>query len=416
MNDHSAQRLRDSPVLIIGAAAVAAVIKIYLAAVTLGTNDVVAFYQFAKAMREHGLTWLYTHSILFNHPPLVGYYLAAILSLDSQMFAGGAFPLLLRLPGIAADLLVVLGMLWVGRKEPTLRLPQWALLLFALSPVSIMVTGFHGNTDPVMTMLLFFAALMILANRPLSSGILLALACQIKIIPLLFLPVFVLHWHTRRRTTVFITTFATTWILLSGEPLLRVPRAFARNVLSYGGFWGTWGFTSLLRLSGFAEFSKVNYFGLSSLQVLVATALKLLVIAAAVVIAWRRRSIAAGATLLSIAYICLVLFVFSPAIAPQYLVWCMSFVLLFSPNAFALVVASSSVFLFAFYTIASGGLPWYFSHATPALNSQLSTWALLPWLTFAVVLLAQSRKAQQHCPGLRFFASKSLMPPFAPER
>ena len=82
MNVQPGRRPGDSPLLTLSAAAAAAIAKTYIASATLGTNDVVAFYQFAKAMHEHSLTWLYMHSILFNHPPLVGYYLQGILSID----------------------------------------------------------------------------------------------------------------------------------------------------------------------------------------------------------------------------------------------------------------------------------------------------------------------------------------------
>ena len=44
------------PVLIIGVALVALLFKSGIALATLGTNDVVAFYRFAKAVETHGLT------------------------------------------------------------------------------------------------------------------------------------------------------------------------------------------------------------------------------------------------------------------------------------------------------------------------------------------------------------------------
>src|SRR5205823_8209088 len=97
--------------------------------------------------------------------------------------AGISFPFLLRLPGIIADFVVVWLFLRLKNEEPQLRLPLWALLVFALSPVSIMVSGFHGNTDPVMALFLVLAAFAAVRNRPIWCGIFLALSCQIKIIP-----------------------------------------------------------------------------------------------------------------------------------------------------------------------------------------------------------------------------------------
>src|SRR5207244_8376913 len=84
------------------------------------------------------------------------------------------------------------------------RIPTWALALFALSPVSLMVSGFHGNTDPVMVMLLVCAVWMCLRNRPVLAGLFFALSCQIKIVPLLFLPAFVFFWLFLNRSRGFL--------------------------------------------------------------------------------------------------------------------------------------------------------------------------------------------------------------------
>src|SRR6202023_1164702 len=99
------------PVLIVAVALVALLFKIGIALATLGTNDVIAFYKFAKALETHGLIWTYEHSALFNHPPLVGYFLPVLTWLARQPFFeqnGLTFPFLLRLPGILADFIVVL--------------------------------------------------------------------------------------------------------------------------------------------------------------------------------------------------------------------------------------------------------------------------------------------------------------------
>jgi hypothetical protein len=105
-------------------AAIAALFKLGIALTTFGTNDVVAFYQFAKAIETQGVPWTYQHSVLFNHPPLVGYFLAALASLDHQPIfqqAGLTFPFFLRLPGILADFAVALLLLWVVAQYPRFR-------------------------------------------------------------------------------------------------------------------------------------------------------------------------------------------------------------------------------------------------------------------------------------------------------
>ena len=102
---------------------------------------------------------------------------------------GITFPFLLRLPGIIADFVVILLLLRIRENESRLRLPIWTLVLFALSPLSIMVSGYHGNTDSVMAMLLLFSVYFCSRDQPTLSGLSLRLSVQVKIIPLLFLSI-----------------------------------------------------------------------------------------------------------------------------------------------------------------------------------------------------------------------------------
>jgi hypothetical protein len=399
--------------LIVVVAFLAALVKIAIALLTLGTNDVIAFYQFAKAIETHGLPWIYEHSVLFNHPPLVGYFLQGLAWLDHQPFFrenGLTFPFLLRLPGIIADFGVVLLVLFIVREYPRLRPPRWALILFAASPVSIMVSGFHGNTDPILVLFLLAATTMAVRDRPLLCGLFLALSCQVKIIPLLLLPIFFFFWMERRRSLGFACSFLVNSLLFCAEPLLRSPAMFAKNVLAYGSFWGIWGVTYCLRMTGLQEFSKVSFFNLSGTQNVIILALKVMVVLSILLLAWRRRKLAPPALFASIGYAWMIFFVLSPAIAAQYLVWLAPFILLLSPTFYGVLVAGGSIFLFALYTIISGGFPWYFGHASNKLNAICAHWALVAWLTLAGGLVAIVLNARRQHPDLRFVTLKSIEP------
>ena len=118
---------------IIVLALLATTVKLAIAYNTIGTNDAVFFYGFAKVLSEHGLEWTYAHSRYFNHPPLTAYFLRSIFVLTEQRWCqdlGIHFPLLLRLPGIMADFLVVLILLQMSKRD--IRIPTWALALFAV--------------------------------------------------------------------------------------------------------------------------------------------------------------------------------------------------------------------------------------------------------------------------------------------
>jgi hypothetical protein len=397
--------------LILGLGLIALLLKLVIAFNTFGSSDAVIFYTFAKSLSRDGLEWTYEHSVLFNHPPLTAYYLQLIFYLDQKasfQASGLTFPVLLRLPGILADFAVLLVLLEIRRNYPKVTIPGWALALFALSPVSLMVSGFHGNTDPVMVMFLVLAAYMCLRNKPLLSGLFLALSCQIKIVPLFLVPIFFFFWYTRNRSRQFVPFFALALLFLWSEALFKFPVVFTKNVLSYGGFWGLWGITYWLRLTGLPQFNVVNFFHLPFLEIFVMTGLKLIIIATVLLIAWRRRKLRSEALLGSLAYAWIVFFVFTPSASAQYLVWFAPFVLMLSPVFYAWLTATSSLFVFFFYNITAQEFPWYFSMSTDKLNTVWTPWSLWPWATLLAGMILLWRQATAADPSLRLFAFQAL--------
>jgi hypothetical protein len=398
-------------VWILGLGVIALLLKLVIAFNTFGSSDAVVFYTFAKSLSRDGLEWTYRHSILFNHPPVAAYYLQLIFYLDQKasfQANGLTFPVLLRLPGILADIIVLLVLLAIRRNYPKIAIPNWSLVLFALSPVSLMVSGFHGNTDPVMVMFLVLAAYMCLRNKPLMSGLFLALSCQIKIVPLLLVPIFFFFWCARNRSPWFVLSFALVLLLLWSEALIRFPALFAKNVLSYGGFWGLWGITYWLRLTGLPQFNVVNFFHLPVWEIVVMRSLKSMIIATVLLTAWRRRKLGGEALFGSLAYAWIIFFVFTPSASAQYLVWFAPFVLMLSPVLYAWLTTTSSLFVFFFYNITAQEFPWYFSMSTDKLNTVWTPWSLWPWATLIVGLVLLWKQATAADPSLRLFSFQTL--------
>jgi len=394
------------------AAGIALILKLLMAWNTFGTNDVVTFYLFGKSLTDHGLEWTYQNTILFNHPPLVAHYLRAIYFLHHFPLleaSGISFPFLLRLPGIIADFVIILVLLQIKENDPRLRLPTWALVVFALSPLSIMVSGYHGNTDSVMVMLLFLSTYFCTRNQPALSGLFFALSAQVKVIPLLFFPILLFFWVERRLLLRFVVPLAAASAVLWSEPLLRCPLVFAKNVISYSSTWGIWGLSYFLRLTGRPEFSRVSFFGLGPWQIVVVTGCKLLIIVAVLMLAWRRRKMGGRAIWDSMACGWIIFFVFSPGVSTQYLVWLAPFILLSSPTFYTWLLATSSIFGFVFYNTISNGLPWYRGVSTNALNKIWTPWSLLPWgvlIGGAILMLGLPRRNDPALRSLSFEAVK----------
>jgi hypothetical protein len=366
--------------LVLAVALLAAAAKVFCAVTTSGTLDVVCFREFGRIISDEGLIALYRKLPIFNHTPLVGTFASVLF--DATGGRDLPFRLLLRLPGIAADLLAVVALLWLRRK--TGRPAWWALGLFAASPVAFMISGYHGNVDALIALGLLLTALTCFSPHGAAlCGLCWGLTCQVKIIPLLVAPVFFFHWWHRGQAGRFFAVGVVTMLAGWAWPLLTIPEVFAQRVLGYNSMWGTWGVSALIRMSG-AE-------GMDTLRMAPANAgvsavLKAVVMTAVCVLAWRRRSGEPLAPFTTLALSWLIFFVFAPGFCVNYLIWLAPFVVVYSERAYATITAASAVALFAFYTAVCGSLPWDKAYEAIKTAPLWMPWLLLPWATMAVCL------------------------------
>jgi uncharacterized membrane protein len=401
--------MRPNQIVLLAALA-ALVLKLYCAAMTVGTNDTVFFYGFGKMINQHGLAWTYEHVPIFNHTPLIGGY-AALLQRNEPgtQMKMELLPFFLRLPGIIADFLSVFVLVRLRIKigGP----PWWAITLFALSPVAFMVSGFHGNVDSLLAFLLLVAAWLAAEEKPALCGIALGLACNVKVAPLLLAPVFAAWWWQRKRFAPFALAAALVTLIGWAPALLGAPRKFLGNVLGYQGYWGIWGVSWCLKQTGVEAFQKVGFEQLTAAQFAVMGVCKWIIIVATCALAWWRRKADARGLFVSLAWVWVLFFVCAAGIAPQYFVWLAPFLLVAAPRWAAAVTTAASVFLFVFYNVTAnvftngeritGGDPWTLPWVHPwnlakSDNPHIALWGpwqLLPWLTLIACLVWLSREA-----------------------
>ena len=222
------------------------IIRLLLATFTFGTNDVQLWIGFYETIKVAGPLGIYGQVPLFNHPPMIS--ICLWLTQWILPWFHGNFPLLLRLPSALADLgTAILVYLLVSRfyDEGRARL---SACLVALSPVSILISGFHGNTDPVFIFMLFLSAYcLLIKNHIFLSSVLLGLSASIKIVPLLTIPLFVLWLPTWKKRALFLSGLLSLLLLTYGYPLFRMPQPILKNVFAYGGNTGLWGLGLLLQ-------------------------------------------------------------------------------------------------------------------------------------------------------------------------
>lgn len=368
----------------------ASVVKLLWAMNSVGSCDVMLFITFAKRMDAAPMALLYERTTIFNHTPLTGWMAKSLWNAtghDDLHFA-----LILRMGSIVADIALVLGLLRV--RALTGRPPWWALCLFAASPVSIMVSGFHGNVDPIMVAFLFYAALAVLTGRPILSGVMFGLACNIKIVPILLAPAFLLYWIGRGRRSAAGFMIASGVLMLAGASygLIQCPAAFLRNVFGYGSLWGGWGFTYWLRETGAPAFQIMDFSGLSAPQNEVMLALKIILLAGMFLIAWRRRALGGLDFFTTLGAAFTWFFIFTSGAGVQYMVWFAPFLLLLSPRWWLALTAGSTVYLARYYQ--SGSLtpfPWDFSFPKGPEVPYWAPWTNLVWATFIALLCLRAR-------------------------
>jgi hypothetical protein len=206
-------------------------LRLYVAAISYGTNDIETWRTFARLALQHGVSRVYELHPLFNHPPLMGWYSAGMLAISSALNVD--FTFVFKLVPIAADTLAVWLVYRIGRPAT-----PW-LLLFAINPANVLVSGFHGNTDCLCAMFCVASVYFGDRERPALSGLSLAAALNVKLIPvMLIVP---LACSFRGRGIVRFILALGVGVIPFIPTVLVAWDAFRRNALQYNSFNAPWG-------------------------------------------------------------------------------------------------------------------------------------------------------------------------------
>jgi hypothetical protein len=321
---------------------------------SIGSPDAVLWFRNVEMVELAGFFPAYVESSHLNHPPLAMLLAVAVTRL------GALFGLLLpdsfRLLQIAADLVTC----WMlARIASRLSADAVAVcLMFALSPAAIFVTGFHCNSDPLMTMFGVVAVAMLIENRPIVAGLALAAGAGIKIPILLLFPVLWIHARGAQRLK-FLGACAAGGGAIFLPPLIAVGYPFLERVLLYTGTETAWGLPYV-----WSELGSIIS-GLPPIR----SALRWLLLAALGTVwltewaairrggmpAPRRLPALTGVTILTMLFL-------APGFGVQYLFWPLPWLALAFPARAALLLHGAfSLFLFGIYTAWSEEWPWWFA-------------------------------------------------------
>jgi hypothetical protein len=377
---------RNWRLVIMSAAFLALIIKLYLALTTLGTNDVLTWQSFLNNIKEFGGIGTYQRPGIFgdpfNHPPFMIHVLKVLGFLsDTSPFP---FSFWIRLPAITADI----GSLWLLSR---MKAPPLMLLFFALCPTSILISGFHGNTDPVM---IFFVLLSIYFierfSSPWLAGLAFGMALNIKIVPIILIPA-IFFYLGRKRVSGFFGVALGIGFLGSLPYILLDPILIAHKILGYGSTYNRWGWSLIVSFL-FLPRAKLPLISYDSaiLHRFLFTYFKYLLLATIIFISWlmNRETPKRPPLFLQCGAIVSLFLTLTPGFGVQYLAWLIPFVIALGAYRTIFYYLSSSAYLIGIYSLWSDGT-WYYADSIkhwPA-NVWVSLLSLLCWLSIVFTFI-----------------------------
>jgi hypothetical protein len=375
--------------VVVAAVALATALKLALAATTFGTNDVHHWLAFAAAVREHGPVGIYgreTPGHLYNHPPLSGWLLAAANWLVDH--GGVPFTFLIRGPAILADTVTAVLVFELVRRRRPVREAAVAATLVALSPVLVVISGFHGNTDPLFVMLALLSVYLLGVRHWIAAagaGVAIASAVSVKLVPVVLGPALLIAVgrQGRHRLAAFAAGAAAVVGVLWVPVLLTRWPEFRAQVLSYQGIeQREWGIVQFVRWAHLSESVTEGFVGWGRFVVLGLCA------ALPAIVVWRRPDALAPAAGLG-----LVLFLLlSPAFGMQYLSWAVAAAYLISTWAATGYQLAATVMVIVVYDHWNGAHPWQWWEAAgrPLTAGELAL-MVVTWIALVLVAIAGLR-------------------------
>ena len=361
--------------------AIVLVLKVLLAFRTYGTSDVGRWQAFAEGVRSagpvgvYGLSWT---DLLYNHPPVIGYLLEAVNGVGHLGVGVGAA---IRVAASCADVVSALVVFELLRRRATLSTATISGVLVGASPVLFLVSGFHGNTDTIFSMMTLLS-LWLLADRsrPALAGAAMALALGVKIVPVVAVPALLVYAATRGTRTFwrFVAAGAIVFVVTWGPALaLQGSNVLAHVIFYTGSDLRQWGLVQIGHWFG-DPFWSTFLAGPGRFLVLV------LCCAVPAVLVWRHPESLAPAIGLSLSAFLLL----SPAFGVQYAAWPAAASYLIGLGTATLYNLTAGTMLFLIYDRWAGGLPWTqaHTHASKFLDNEVAV-GLVAWCALLLVVV-----------------------------
>jgi hypothetical protein len=173
--------------LVLGAIVVGAFLRFHGAMVSGEVGDVVAYRNHVEVLR-HGDS-VYRQTAIYPYFP--GWLDLEWASWLVSEYLKVPFGTIIHLLVVAADVLTCFAIWWTATLVGGPARGRWAAAIYAVNPIAIVISGYHGQIEAIPTFLTVLAAGLIARRKsPGLVGVLVGAAIAVKPHPTLLVPVF----------------------------------------------------------------------------------------------------------------------------------------------------------------------------------------------------------------------------------
>jgi hypothetical protein len=371
-------------------------LKVSLAFSTYGTNDALTWEADAEAIHQQGGLSVYRDGVVphhagsrfaaqqFSHPP----FMIRVISAWDAFANTTGVPLRfwIRLSCAVADVVSVL--LLLSLLTPTDRSASFAsVFIVAVSPISVLISGFHVNTDPIMIAFLLLSLYLLKRGSPVwLAGCAMGMAINIKIVPVLFLGAVFLYIRDKKAALLFAVGAGGVVLAGSLPEIAQDPLLILTRLGSYSSTPRMWGMSRLSWALLPRELYTMYSHWMKPLMLILIVGLSV----------WMNRK--KFTPLISqIAILAFVLLCVMPGFGVQYLAWLVPWTALVTIRQAIVFHVLSGLFLFAFYDRASRGL-WYLANTfnTPVWGGSVVYLGLVVWIAICMMAVTLYRRMREN--------------------
>lgn len=283
---------------------------------------------------------------LYPYPPVWMWFAGVSLWLSSV--SNLPFQFLIKLPIILGDLIICI-LIYLLVLQNDKRKAVLSSFLYAINPVSILITGFHGQFDTLAILFIIFSIYYYKSKIKLVSPLFLSLAIALKGFPILLVPFFAYYFGRNIKDKIIFSVLTILPVLLIILPFLFVDYPSIKSGLfSYSGVTD-YGWLSIIREKVWLEKSIIFATLPFVNRLLTFSKLVFLSIYGLCLFYNFKKIKNPSLPLLTALTFCLFLSLYG-GISSQYLVWIVPFLIFINTRAFILYSLIASLAIISFYS------------------------------------------------------------------